>query len=747
MKKITTAVLLLSIILVVYSCGLRNHAECGYRALKFLESKHKIYREFIEKNQETFQAALPFPDWGYMCGYHDYAEEIHWPKMLNWMFDYFNKKFGNDPSKWNEETIKLVVLLFGIQSHSITDIVWHSIGGVNNGFIRENAKIAFKGHFQRSHDNADTGGDLVMSHQIDSDIITDKWYLPSEGIAKMYQKFFNNTVVRASVLEACSYTQYLIMLIEKNLAHLAYPLYGKDSMFLVDELFSYPIGGVDDMSHRTLYYWRDMINRIEKKNTTSNINFNQKIKHREDKNDKLNLLKKYKSKVIELLQPKIKKTKNGVLFYTEKTMKKQKYEQNFNDDSYFYKGYSFAKYRNTVVVSSPGFGIEGKPNTGKISFINENYEIVGKDLSSKFGYAMTFLDFNMDGKIDLVVSGPEFGASPSNYYPKGAVYIFLGDGSMKFKDTPDSTIYGDFGDAKQFSNIGRSLTVGDLNGDGFDDLIIGSPLESSGRGSVTVYFARKEISKVYQNVKDSNLNIFGSVFSYFGTKIVFEKNENPMLFIGAPKMSAEGIDSRGCLYAYEFKENKFILKFSIQGSNKFDQTGMNFAIGKPFNKDQKVIAISSSTKETMNPRSNPQGGIVSIIDYKNLIGNLELKKLNSITTFVSNRGYSRLGWEIGFSDLNNDGTDEMWISEPMRRTSLGRDTGAVYKLDSGSKFPRGNILNIENVASKIWRGGKIQSRFGHSMIQAEKDGKKGFYISSPFRNENGRNSGFFEFKE
>jgi hypothetical protein len=45
------------------SCGLRNHNECGIRALKFFESKNQIYKNLIQKYPETFQASLTFPDW------------------------------------------------------------------------------------------------------------------------------------------------------------------------------------------------------------------------------------------------------------------------------------------------------------------------------------------------------------------------------------------------------------------------------------------------------------------------------------------------------------------------------------------------------------------------------------------------------------------------------------------------------------------------------------------------------------
>jgi hypothetical protein len=49
--------------IIVNSCGLRNHNECGIRALKFFESKNQIYKNLIQKYPETFQASLTFPDW------------------------------------------------------------------------------------------------------------------------------------------------------------------------------------------------------------------------------------------------------------------------------------------------------------------------------------------------------------------------------------------------------------------------------------------------------------------------------------------------------------------------------------------------------------------------------------------------------------------------------------------------------------------------------------------------------------
>jgi hypothetical protein len=46
-----------------FSCGLRNHIESGQRALHFLEKKHQIYKDFISKNPDAFQASVSFSDW------------------------------------------------------------------------------------------------------------------------------------------------------------------------------------------------------------------------------------------------------------------------------------------------------------------------------------------------------------------------------------------------------------------------------------------------------------------------------------------------------------------------------------------------------------------------------------------------------------------------------------------------------------------------------------------------------------
>ena len=69
--------------------------------------------------------------------YHDVSEDTHWAPFINATVNYINQKY---PKPWDEATEKLVVFMFGVVSHQVADILWHSLG-IEQGFIQTMANV------------------------------------------------------------------------------------------------------------------------------------------------------------------------------------------------------------------------------------------------------------------------------------------------------------------------------------------------------------------------------------------------------------------------------------------------------------------------------------------------------------------------------------------------------------------------------------------------------------------------------
>ena len=92
------------------------------------------------------------------------------------------------------------------------------------------------------------------------------------------------------------------------------------------------------------------------------------------------------------------------------------------------------------------------------------------DADDLFGWALAAGDFNGDGNDDLAVGVP--GEDISTYNQAGTVHVLYGSFSYIADDFTQDHPFLSFDD----DQWGYSLAAGDFNADGYDDLLVGTPL-------------------------------------------------------------------------------------------------------------------------------------------------------------------------------------------------------------------------------------------------------------------------------
>ncbi len=183
-----------------------------------------------------------------------------------------------------------------------------------------------------------------------------------------------------------------------------------------------------------------------------------------------------------------------------------------------------------------------------------------------FGDSVSSGDLNGDGYDDVLVGVPGSGG-------EGGAYIFWGNETNDFTRNNNYTLpYDDWSMGSGF--FGESVFSGDLNGDGYDDFLVGRPEDSSNQGEVYVFWGSssginylnnysiigEEVNDGFgQNIFSDDLNGDGYDDFFVGASYCSMEKGRAYIFWG----SSQGID---------YMNNK-----SFDG-NTFDYVGSSMRI-------------------------------------------------------------------------------------------------------------------------------------------------------------------------
>ncbi|XP_027963313.1 phosphatidylinositol-glycan-specific phospholipase D [Eumetopias jubatus] len=577
-------------------CGISTHIEIGHRALEFLhlQDGRVNYKELLLEHQDAYQAGAVFPDAFYpsLCErgqFHDVSESTHWTPFLNASIHYIRENY---PLPWEKDTEKLVAFLFGITSHMVADVSWHSLG-IEQGFLRTMGAVDFHGSYSKAHSAGDFGGDVLSQFEFSFNYLARRWYVPIEDLLEIYKKLYGREVITKNAIVDCSYLQFLEMYGEMLAISKLYSTYSRKSPFLVEQFQEYFLGGLDDMAFWSTNIYHLMSFMLE--NGTSDCNLPENPLFiacggpqastqgsRVQKND---FHRNLTASLTKDVRKNISYTERGVLFSVDSwtsdslTFLYQTLERNIrtmftgsSQQSWKHVSSPLASYflsfpytrlgwamtsadlnqdgLGDLVVGAPGYSRPGHTQVGRVYLLygselglppidldldkEAHVTLEGFQPSGRFGSALAVLDFNKDGVPDLAVGAPSVGSEKLLY--TGAVYVYFGSRQGGMSSGPNVTISCQ----DTYCNLGWTLVAADMNEDGEPDLVMGSPFAPGGgrqKGMVAAFYSDPSWShKEKLGVEAANWTVRGEEdFSWLGYALHgLRMNNTSVLLVGSP---------------------------------------------------------------------------------------------------------------------------------------------------------------------------------------------------------------------
>jgi len=543
------------------------------------------------------------------------------------------------------------------------------------------AQLEFGGVYGDAHSESDTGGEFVLANVGNLSFLENIWYFPVYDMVTLYHQQNFTAVTYQNIIEG----NMALFAESEAMRHGAGEvefLFSQNSTLLQEELYTFWLGGIDDMATWTVGCWSDIMDWVQNgvyPNTPVKCKVEPQPKTEVSLEDKDTLWKSRK----EFLNSKFWKTygdaftsnvevvevNSGVMFKNKEDPKVVM--QRLRSTKPLPMEKEAEQELPTVASCAPQDG------TGSIDSSNVYFN--SQLITSYLGESTDFGDFNYDGIPDIVMGAPGYWVPGSPH--SGAVVIEFGQKSTKgIKQTPINFDQGSnqrmvFKGTEGGARFGTAVAVVDLNCDGLDDLVVSAPSSSW-----------------------STLNYYGILYVYLSDSKTKIFPKQPTYNIYVPGMGVGSWVNLGT---------------SLTGA---DIDGDGF----------KDLIIGAKYASSFNNQASHGVGLVSVF-------------LSS--TMKTNKAPI----SIGHADWNYQGEPWSWFGGSIQVFKSGKDTfllvGATHQASSQGVSEVGalyafNVTQIkQGVVSKLWSivGNQKFDKVGSHVSVGTMNGRTFLAISAPSR--------------
>jgi hypothetical protein len=336
-------------------------------------------------------------------------------------------------------------------------------------------------------------------------------------------------------------------------------------------------------------------------------------------------------------------------------------------------------------------------------------------------------DINNDGIADLLIGASDDDTQGLN---AGAVYVFLGSrtaSELNSRDTSaaDIKLYG----ALPGDMFGRSLSMGDVNGDGIDDLVVGADgvdgVSTLEVGAVHVFLGPIASGAVLHATQADHRILgdatvagdrFGAV-TEVGDVNADGSNE---LVVSATRHDLPGRVDAGCVYVLGLVEGSQGMSTDdaialVEGAQQNQRLGDSITCGDLNADAGPDMVIGAMGGDPLLPPWMQVRGRVYAVSGGESLNSISAASVPIV--FSGEEVDDQFGTRAAVGDVNGDGIADLVVTAPIN-DYYGADFGRAYVFLGGENFEGGSAA----IAQAKFTGLYSHNSIGSSLVVADADG-------------------------